>query len=157
MISCRFQLVNSSAFKSSQRVSVYLSTEFEVGTIGILKRLFDDKKEVCDALQCHYRLLTLICFRFLCRVMPAVRWACWSFTIWTTTNRCRWRNGTSNSRLQTTFREKILCWQVADGFSGCYSILTMRFTSLFRSIRLNPRTWCRFHYERRTNGTWNGW
>lgn len=33
-------------FQNSKRVSIYLSTDFEVDTINILKKLFQDQKEV---------------------------------------------------------------------------------------------------------------
>jgi 5-formyltetrahydrofolate cyclo-ligase len=42
---CSFQLINLSEYQKAKRVSIYLSTEYEVCTIGILKRLFEDKKE----------------------------------------------------------------------------------------------------------------
>jgi 5-formyltetrahydrofolate cyclo-ligase len=40
------QLITLPAFQNSKRVSVYLSTDFEVGTLSIVKKLFEQKKEV---------------------------------------------------------------------------------------------------------------
>lgn len=41
-----FQVLKLPSFQASRRVSIYLSTDYEVNTIDLLKQMFLDKKEV---------------------------------------------------------------------------------------------------------------
>lgn len=156
-------MISSSAFRQSNRISIYLSTKIEVDTMLILKEIFHQKKQVGF----EYKLLTLFHYNFdvfllrlRCsfRTIPETTCRCCDWMTWTTMNGFQSPNGTLNNRYaRISGKTQLKQVHNVNNLSFLVQTRLMNNSNLYsRWSRPNHCARSSIQPEWLANGTWNG-